>query len=49
MDELGVTLLWTMSNLIRHFETHSTLQNILREEPDAALFSVPSGYKVTSR
>jgi hypothetical protein len=47
-DELGVTLHWTMSNVIKHFETHSTLQNIRREEPDAALFSVPSGYKVTS-
>ncbi len=47
-DELGVTLLWTYSDLRRQVENHATLQNIRREEPDASLFTVPSGYKITS-
>ena len=47
-DELGVTLLWTYSDLRRQVENHATLQNIRREEPDASLFTIPSGYKITS-
>jgi hypothetical protein len=47
-DELGVTLLWSYSDLRREVENRETLLNIRREEPDASLFTVPSGYKTTS-
>jgi len=47
-DELGVTMLWTTSDLRKQVETRYTLQNIRKQEPDASLFSVPSGYKVSS-
>lgn len=47
-DELGVTLLWTASDLRKKVETRYTLRNIRREGVDASLFSIPSGYKVSS-
>lgn len=47
-DEIGAILLWTTSDFRKHVETRFTLQNIRREDPDTSLFSVPSGYKVTS-
>jgi hypothetical protein len=47
-DELGVTLMWTYSDLRNQVENRGILQNIRREEPDASLFTVPSGYKITN-
>jgi len=44
-DELGVTLLSVYSDLTTHVETRISLSNILRQEPDASLFTIPSGYK----
>jgi hypothetical protein len=44
-DELGVTLLSVYSDLTNHVETRISLSNILRQEPDASLFTIPSGYK----
>jgi hypothetical protein len=44
-DELGVTLLSVYSDLTKQVETRITLENIRREEPDALLFTIPSGYK----
>jgi hypothetical protein len=45
-DELGVTVHWVYSDLQKQTEVRHTLQNVRREEPDASLFAVPSGYKV---
>ena len=47
-DELGVTLLSVYSDLANHVETRISLSNIFRQEPDASLFTVPSGYKTRS-
>jgi hypothetical protein len=48
-NEIGAILLWTTSDFRKQSETLYTLQNIRREDPDNSLFSVPAGYKVTSR
>ena len=44
-DDLGVTLLSVYSDLTKEGETRISLENIRREEPDAALFTIPSGYQ----
>jgi hypothetical protein len=44
-DDLGVTFLSSFSDLTKQVETRISPENIRREEPDASLFAVPSGYK----
>lgn len=45
-DEFAVTLVWSFSDLKKGTETRAALKGIKREEPDASLFIVPSGYKI---
>jgi hypothetical protein len=46
-DDLGATLLTVSSDFRKELETRSALINIRRVEPDASLFEVPSGYKIS--
>lgn len=48
-DELGATLAWKSSDLIRETTNIAFLKGIRREEPDASLFAVPSGYQIHSQ
>lgn len=45
-DDLGATVLWVDSNLLKQTEVRISLTDIRRVEPDSALFQIPSGYKV---
>lgn len=47
-DELGATVSMFYSDLVTQTEVSHTLQNIRREEPDASLFTLPSGYNLRS-
>ena len=46
-DDLGATLLLVSSDFRKEIESRSALINIRRAEPDAFLFEVPPGYKIS--
>jgi hypothetical protein len=46
-DELAVTALYVQSDLRAHSETKSMFTNIKMAEPEASLFEIPPGYKIS--
>lgn len=47
-DDLGATVLYVYSDLKRQTNSRSSLVNISRIEPNAALFEVPQDYTIKS-